>query len=213
MMMLRVFLLAVLACVAFAHPHYYPEPTNEDGVSICNSEDEEASKRIVYNSFHIHVLFWGSNKNHTSGALALRDRFLEAFDLTKPEHHCASLLHQNASCFFYPDMEAAGPFVVAQWSIYVVPKDIVRMSEWITKRRGSYDVLIHPNSGCNIRDHVHFPVWSGKPWPIDATIFKRLDKPDDWRVPDENGEVAPFLSYKRHALGGVGVFKNNFITV
>jgi len=156
---------------------------NNRGESLCFSTDEDDLQQIVYNSYHIHVLFWTNNEEHRNGAMQLRENFLKTFNMTTEDKHCTSLLHQNASCYFNTDLGPAGPFLTSQWAVYVSLEDYQDMSEWITKRRGKYDVLIHPNSGCNQNDHAQWPVWAGTPWEIDVSIFKRGDFPDPWRPP------------------------------
>ena len=37
--------------------------------------------RLNFVSYHIHVLFWQTNKGHTKGALELRTKFMKEFNL------------------------------------------------------------------------------------------------------------------------------------
>ncbi|KAL6071154.1 DOPA 4,5-dioxygenase [Balamuthia mandrillaris] len=150
---------------AEAHPTYYLPPHN----ASCD-------QGVDFQSYHIHVLFWQNNKNHTAGALQLRQKFIEAF---RPGPACTNLFHQDRLCMFEPDMEPAGPFVVAQWAVYVLPPDFKRTVTWMMQNRGEFDILVHPNSGCEIEDHTTWALWGGQPWQIDLSAFGH-DTPFPW---------------------------------
>jgi len=51
------------------------------------------------------------------------------------------------------------------------------------QNRGNYDVLIHPNSGCELEDHSWWAFWGGNPWELDLSIMSH-DMPFPW--PDED---------------------------
>ena len=92
---------------------------------------------------------------------------------------CEDLFHQNYTCTFEPEDDPAGPFVTGQWSIFLTTEDFEEYVTWITQNREGYDILIHPNSGCEIQDHTTWALWAGKPWEIDETVFSH-DDPFPW---------------------------------
>lgn len=42
---------------------------------------------------------------------------------------------------------------------------------WMLKYKGPLDMLVHPNSGCGLQDHITHALWGGNKWEIDASIF------------------------------------------
>ena len=43
--------------------------------------------------------------------------------------------------------------------------------QWFMKNKGILDILVHPNSGCGVQDHVDHALWAGNKWELDSTIF------------------------------------------
>ena len=82
--------------------------------------------------------------------MQLRDQFIEAFDLVNK--NCTIDAGDPGPgvpmCVFDVDWQPAGPFVAAQLSFFIPKIDLQRTQHWIMKHRGIYDVMIHPNSGC-----------------------------------------------------------------
>lgn len=68
---------ALAAPSAVAHPTVYPE--RRAAVAAGNASCVDPPAEIL--SYHIHLLFWGNSKTSTAGALAIRDAFIEQFDL------------------------------------------------------------------------------------------------------------------------------------
>ena len=127
-------------------------------------------------SFHIHVMFWQGHEDSTAGALQLRNEFIDHFELGGDgENNCtisAGDPAPNASmCVFEVDWEPAGPFVAAQYSFFIPRANYSESVEWMLHHRGIYDVLVHPNSGCETNDHTSWALWGGTAWPIDTSIF------------------------------------------
>ena len=126
-------------------------------------------------SYHIHVLFWGNNKNSTNAAISLQDDFLKQFNLTRESNTCpfapGDVQPNSPMCVFPTDYTAAGPFVTAQTALFIPVADYQSTVSWIAPRRGSLDVFVHPNSGCSLNDHLHDAFWSGTRWELDPSIF------------------------------------------
>lgn len=80
---------------------------------------------------------------------------------------------------FDPDTEPVGPFLTAQWSIFVPNENFFEVSSWAAQHRGQYDILIHPNSGCELEDHTWWALWGGNPWEINMDAFS-YDQPFPW---------------------------------
>lgn len=120
-------------------------------------------------SFHVHVLFFQTNQNNTNISLAF---YKEALAYFKIDKHCPHLFHNDYMCYFYPDMEAAGPFPTAQWAIYFLPEQYSQVVPYFMQHRDiGYTILVHPNTGAEKNDHSEWALWGGQPWPLDLTIF------------------------------------------
>eukprot|EP00750_Incisomonas_marina_P028654 INCI6805.1.p1 GENE.INCI6805.1~~INCI6805.1.p1 ORF type:complete len:199 (-),score=18.31 INCI6805.1:67-663(-) len=146
-----------------AHPH---------SGTACSSA---AENNIPLLSYHVHVLFWPSNNDSTAAAMKLQADFIEAFDLVgKP--NCTFQAGDPAAnvteiCAFEVDWEPAGPFLTAQYSFFVPRPLLTDAWGFAVQNRGKLDILVHPNSGCEVEDHTSWALWAGNPWELDASIF------------------------------------------
>jgi len=191
MMMTKTVLLfvALLACIVapcYSHPTYYPEVNS----STCLDE----VNKPVFRSFHIHVLFLGYVNQSVTDAISLRDAFIAQFT---PKGACPSLYHQNFLCMFDVELEPDGPFPTGQWAAFIPVERMYETVTWIMQRRQvhgwinaacsepkdpkcgvarpAFDVLIHPNSGCEYEDHGKWMLWGGNPWLINMDAMDTED--------------------------------------
>jgi len=123
-------------------------------------------------SYHIHIMFWASDREHTAGALELRERFMDYFNIREREcsqcHETSSGLAVNLSmCTFEVHYAPAGPFVTAQYSFFIPVEDLSRTTNWMAMNRGPYDMMVHPNTGCVVLDHSDWAYWGGNRLPLD----------------------------------------------
>jgi aromatic ring-cleaving dioxygenase len=58
-------------------------------------------------------------------------------------------------------------------SEYWLPGLLPMVHEWLDQNRGRYPVLIHPNTGCEVRDHIERASiqWLGGGYPLLPTVF------------------------------------------
>jgi aromatic ring-cleaving dioxygenase len=156
------------------------------GMAICHSTKYQIDRNeTCFNpepakiySWHIHLLYWQTNEDHTKGAYDIRDKFIAKFKgRLGPE--CTDLFHQSKMCMFEPDIQPVGPFLTAQWSVFLTMDDFADTVPWIMQHRGDYDILVHPNSGCELEDHSWWAFWGGNPWEINMGAFS-MDYPFPW---------------------------------
>lgn len=119
------------------------------------------------------MLFQGSNSNQTAQAMSLRQHFIDIF---QPNGTCTTLYHGDEGlCMFEPNFKPWGPFVTAEWAIFI-PKDrYMDVVPWMMQRRftkgiinaacvkgdntcigvprPAFSILVHPNTGCEYQDH------------------------------------------------------------
>eukprot|EP00656_Telonema_subtile_P045579 TRINITY_DN51835_c0_g1_i2.p1 TRINITY_DN51835_c0_g1~~TRINITY_DN51835_c0_g1_i2.p1 ORF type:complete len:169 (-),score=28.60 TRINITY_DN51835_c0_g1_i2:234-740(-) len=155
---------AVFSCVLLLIAAVSAQPSNRS----CDAMD------VPLQSWHIHVLFPPSNRQATTKALALQNDFIDAFDL-RHTPNCTMTAGDPAPhaqmCSFEIDWQAAGPFLTAQYSFFIPTHNLTTALAWMVRHRGSLDVMVHPNSGCEVEDHAHWSTWAGTPWELDTSIF------------------------------------------
>ena len=144
-----------------AHPTKYRMPSNfslaTDGLP-------------PFLSYHVHVLFWPSNSTSVAEALSLKKEFETEFGLLN-EKPCEGLLHQGRMCMYDATDGPDGPFLTAEWAVFILPEHFPKVVPWFMQRRGRHDLLVHPNSGFETADHILWALWGGTPWEIDTSIF------------------------------------------
>ncbi len=162
--------LALLALGVIAHPTKY-----HHGDRNVSCYEPEPAK--IY-SWHIHLLFWQDKNESLSGALKVRDAFSLKFANLLGKN-CTDLFHQDYNCMFDIEAYPAGPFPIGQWSVFLLPEHFGTFVPWIVQNRNGYDVLVHPNSGCEVEDHTWWAMWNGNPWQLDVSIMGH-DQPFPW---------------------------------
>ena len=90
---------------------------------------------------------------------------------------CTTYYHNDHNCMFDPQTEPNGPFITANWSVFILPQDVEEMSMWAVQHRGNHTVLLHPNSACTYKDHTIWALWAGEKYPVDAQIL--IDAPPE----------------------------------
>jgi len=141
-----------------AHPTHYPNVKKPKPKNV----------EPYFYSYHIHILFLQHNNDSVAKALELRQEYISAF---QPKPHCKDLFHNDYMCMFEVEYDPAGPFVIGQWAVYLLPEHFDKSVKWIMQRRGNFDTLVHPNSGYELEDHTDWALWGGRMWPIDPTAF------------------------------------------
>ncbi|KAL5260546.1 hypothetical protein ACHWQZ_G010627 [Mnemiopsis leidyi] len=170
--MLSALLLASLPAFLLAHIHEYDKhllntvykPTFHEG--YCHDTP------TVF-SYHIHLLFWGNNKDRVNSALELRDQFIEKFNLQDKKCDISPVdpAPGHGMCSFEVDLVPAGPFNTAQYAFFIPLDRLQETSMWMLQHRGVHDVFIHPNSGCPVNDHTKWNTVAGDKWPVDVSVF------------------------------------------
>lgn len=111
--------LALLGVIALfgsvlAHSTIYPEL---EGKVDCNPNSTSPPS---IQSYHIHVLYWASNNNTKETAHNVKENFKRHFNASLGPD-CHQLVHNDHNCMLDEAEGPAGPFVVAQWSAFILP--------------------------------------------------------------------------------------------
>jgi len=194
-MLLATVAVACFVVMVAAHSTHYPLVDR----SVCWQEQQPR----IY-SWHAHFLFQKNDPAMVADAQALMSRFSKTFNITR---QCPSLYHQDQACLFALKLAPDGPFPTAQWAAFFRPDQLPTILPWILQNRErkgmvtnacrlwnitdplcgfpapSFDVIIHPNSGCEYEDHGKWHVWAGNPWPLNMDAMDHAD-PFDNKDPD-----------------------------
>ena len=165
--MRKLLILTLLIIIAYisCHSTIYPQV---DMNEVCYKPNPAKA-----HSWHFHILFWSSNENHKKGAYDLRDKFISEFTkILGPIPICKDLYHGDIVCLFDPHEQANGPFLTAEWSVFITNETFDVIVRWIMQNRGIYDLFVHPNSGCQVDDHTRWAMWGGNSWELDKDILK-----------------------------------------
>ena len=127
-------------------------------------------------SYHIHVMLWPKNKIQVDAALDFQKKFNNHFTEDGKMPICDFKTgdpqpDRKTLCLWETSYEAVGPWLTGQYAWHV-PKDLYEVTTaWSKQNRDDLDVMIHPNTGCEVEDHTEYATWAGKPWQIDPSIF------------------------------------------
>eukprot|EP00117_Sycon_ciliatum_P006202 scpid85449/ scgid9844/ len=156
--------LAVLAVLSSAHPTHYPEVD----AAVWRERVKSGEGMPPFQSYHIHVLFVSNQNDSIAEALSFRKTFMEHFKLTD-DHPCNGTRHQGRLCMFSFDTESGtddSPFITSEWGMFLPVEHFQTYVPWTMQNRGNNIVFVHPNSGMEKEDHVHWAVWQGAIWPL-----------------------------------------------
>ena len=164
-----VICICIYLVITYAHPD--PNP-------MYNAKCENPNN-ITFYSYHIHILFWQQNNASYTNALQLKSEFIKAFDVNESAdcNDLNSTHNENPPLcivdFDYP--EPACPFLTSEWAAFIPSDDIfAKTVPWMMVNHAKYDmidVMVHPNSGCEIYDHRDWMFWMGNEWEIDLTCL------------------------------------------
>jgi len=137
-------------------------------------------------SYHIHIMYErqmqiNDPSHDETGLLKLVQAFRKRFGLHGP--NCTSLMDEGTWMCEFPYEDPAGtacamPFMTNTAAFSIPVNRFQETASWIMLNRGTYDIMIHPNTGCMLNDHIDWPLWGGKPWPIRFTYPKDSGKED-----------------------------------
>ena len=124
-------------------------------------------------SYHLHPMMWANVPKQVEKALTFQREFMEHFGIVGRKN-CTFNVHdpnQKEICAWGVHWVPDGPFNNAQYAFFIPKADYQRVVEWSSKHRNGLDILIHPNTGCQIQDHSLWAEWNGSPWQLDAGEF------------------------------------------
>lgn len=142
----------------------------EDGKSYINPpalQPSESYKSFtspidngIRGGFDAHIYFMQGNPEQVKYATELWERIRREF----PELRIYRVWDKPV-----------GPHPVAMFEVNVfTPEQFGAFIPWLIIHRGPLSVLLHPNTGDDLKDHTHNASWLGQPWPLDVGMLKKV---------------------------------------
>lgn len=124
--------------------------------------------------YDFHIYYFARNDKSRTEAFELLDKLLADF----PEYAAeGSMIVKKL-----PNDTIIGPHPTQFWEVDVKrPEVFVRLLGWFQLNHGNLSVLIHPQTGYDLKDHTDRALWLGEKLPILTDIFAT-----------EPGSVPPF---------------------
>ncbi|RMX87174.1 hypothetical protein D0869_02556 [Hortaea werneckii] len=68
-----------------------------------------------------------------------------------------------------------GPHPVAMFEVNLfTPEQFGAFVPWLVIHRGALSVLLHPNTGDDVRDHTQLATWMGQPYPLQVGMLREF---------------------------------------
>lgn len=116
---------------------------------------EEISK---ITGFHAHIYYDPASRE---AAARVRER-LARFDVQLGSWHD----------------EPVGPHPKSMYQVVFSPGQFGKIVPWLMLNREGLDVLVHPETGDNVRDHSDRCLWLGEKLKLNIGVFRRSKRPD-----------------------------------
>ncbi|MQR02421.1 DOPA 4,5-dioxygenase family protein [Glaciimonas soli] len=109
---------------------------------------------VVIKGYHAHVYF---DSRELPAALQLREEIANVFsvDLGRVRD------------------QAYGPHPKGAYQIAFSNEQFSDVVQWLMLHRQRLDILVHPLTDDDLRDHKEFPLWLGNSLPLNLEIFKK----------------------------------------
>ena len=73
--------------------------------------------------------------------------------------------------------EPVGPHPKSMYQVVFSPEQFAEVVPWLMLHRKGLDVLVHPETGDNVKDHLERCLWLGERLQLNIGIFRRSGKP------------------------------------
>lgn len=114
---------------------------------------------VKYWDFHIYY-----DESSEPESTELRNRFLQDFPAESQE---GLVIVKKL-----PDDKAIGPHYFPFWEVDVARVDVfAKVLSWFSLRHGLLSVLVHPQTGDDLKDHTGHALWLGEKKPLKTEVF------------------------------------------
>ena len=119
---------------------------------MSSADGEKTTDRIT--GYHAHVYF---DETTEAAAAALRDGIDRRFDTELGRWH----------------RKPVGPHPAWMYQVAFAPAQFAALVPYLALNRSGLSVLIHPNTGDALADHLDHALWLGEPLTLDPEPLKR----------------------------------------
>ncbi|KAK5137159.1 hypothetical protein LTR08_000664 [Meristemomyces frigidus] len=150
---------------------YINPPSN----TLSKAYDEFASPITngTRGGFDLHIYYLQTNAEETKFATELHERIRREF----PELRIYRLFEGPI-----------GPHPLAMFEVNVLtPQQFGALVSWLVVHRGPLSVLVHPNTGDDVRDHTQRATWMGQPIPLQVGLLRDIEKMKAQQRAQSNG--------------------------
>ncbi len=72
--------------------------------------------------------------------------------------------------------EPVGPHPKSMYQVVFTPRQFGEIVPWLMLHRDGLDILVHPETGNNIKDHLEHSLWLGEKLKLNVGIFRRSSR-------------------------------------
>lgn len=108
---------------------------------------------IGITGFHAHIYFDTASRDV---AARVREELGARFDVQLGRWHDKPI----------------GPHSKAMYQVAFLPNQFGNVVPWLMLNRGGLDILIHPETGDDVRDHTEHSLWLGKQLELDIDFLR-----------------------------------------
>jgi len=80
-----------------------------------------------------------------------------------------------------------GPHPLPMFEIHFDEESNIKATSWLIQNRRGFSVLIHEDTGDDVKDHSENIFWIGKPVIIDFEFFEKIKTNPELRIHPEKG--------------------------
>jgi aromatic ring-cleaving dioxygenase len=114
--------------------------------------------------FHAHVYFKDPEEREAAMAFWMRALYFRSF------------------CFSEMVSKKIGPHPLPMVEIHFVESEVIWARKWLQANRGDFSVLIHRDTGDDVKDHTENIEWLGQPYLLDFNFFELIKTNPELRV-------------------------------
>lgn len=132
-------------------------PEENPSIATTSTYNLKYTYPVKYYDFHIY--YFAHNQNSLKESEALREKLLADF----PEDAAnGSILVKKL-----PNDKVIGPHPTQFWEADVLrPEVFIKVLSWFQLHHGNLSVLIHPQTGDDLKDHFDHALWLGDKLPL-----------------------------------------------
>ncbi len=72
--------------------------------------------------------------------------------------------------------EPVGPHPKPMYQVLFAPDQFGEIVPWLMLHREGLDILVHPETGTNVKDHLDHSLWLGKKLELNIGVFRRSSR-------------------------------------